>query len=463
MNYNFASTREPKNLYEILIKAAKINAERKLDKKLILLIVKKKIPSLHFMFFFFINLLLGKIFSQKKYVKIRYKECSLGRHALATTLSHPEVYFNKIKLFYYMIKYFIYAGSVIETAHEIKNNILAAYIDHGAYLNGLYFEVFSKKKIYLYSNSYPKGFYYLKPNNKITFEKTIQIKTKISLSNAFKKNLIKVISKNIKNPAKVLPWMQLTKFKIYKSTDFKNFDTVVLAQSFTDAQYHFGYDGFLNLEHWLDYTLTKLSILKKKIIVKSHPNFYDYQILPKKYTYTYAKLSYYDHMIYLRIKKRFEKYKNILFIDEPIKLYDFLLKLDNKSQIIITHHSTASLEAVSMGFKCISSSATIYNKKFMLTNSYDDISDYNLILKKSFKNLKLMNKSDFLNVYYQIFMNPFGVAGDKFFMKILNKTLNVNFITKFGYKNDFHKKMKNTYKKNISIEKLSNNIEYISI
>jgi hypothetical protein len=463
MHNIFASTREPSDLYEILVKSAKINAEKKLNKKLNTLVIKKKLPSFNFILFFFTNFFLGKIFNQKKYIELRYKNCSIGRHAFSTALSHPEVYFSRIKLFYFMIKYFIHAGSVIETAYSIRNNILAVYIDHGMYLNGLYVEIFSSKKIYVYSNNYPRGFFCFKARRKITYEKIIQLNNKVYLDKTYQKYLTKIINKNIKIPEKILPWMNLVKFNYIKEIDLKSFDVVVLAQSFTDAQHMYGCDGFLNIEHWLDHTLSSLSILKKKIIVKSHPNYYDYKILPKNIDSKYVNLSYYDHIIYQRIIKKFEKYENIYFIDEPIRLHDFLLRLDNKRHVIITHHSTALLDCAFMGFKCISSAATIFSKKFKIANTFSSLPEYNLILKRSIEKLYLMKKSDFFNVYYQVFMNPFGVNGNKYYAKILHKLLKVNPVFKFGYKIDFLEKMKNLSLKDLSIKKLSNNIEQLYI
>ena len=74
-----------------------------------------------------------------------------------------------------------------------------------------------------------------------------------------------------------------------------------------------------------------------------------------------------------------------------------------------------------------------------------------------------MKKSDFFNVYYQVFMNPFGVNGNKYYAKILHKFLKVNPVFKFGYKIDILEKMQNLSLKDLSIKKLSNNIEQLYI
>jgi len=48
----FASTRQLNHIYKLLASASKINLEKRLGKKLDFIIIKKKLPSLKFFFFY---------------------------------------------------------------------------------------------------------------------------------------------------------------------------------------------------------------------------------------------------------------------------------------------------------------------------------------------------------------------------------------------------------------------------
>ena len=59
--------------------------------------------------------------------------------------------------------------------------------------------------------------------------------------------------------------MKNTNFLKFKEiNDLQNFDYVVYAHSFTDAQLWFGFDDFENSYDWLEYTLTTLKKMNKK-------------------------------------------------------------------------------------------------------------------------------------------------------------------------------------------------------
>lgn len=59
------------------------------------------------------------------------------------------------------------------------------------------------------------------------------------------------------------------------SSDLGDFDHIVYAHSFTDAQLNYGYDGaFMNVYDWLVFTLDCLIEKNKKICLKAHPNFF---------------------------------------------------------------------------------------------------------------------------------------------------------------------------------------------
>ena len=158
MHY-FATTRSPNNIYNILVNSCKKDAEKKLDKSLTIfqMNLNKQIPSLRFIFYFLKIFLLGKIFFNKKFVNLKYRNCSIGRHSLSTAWRDKRSYLNFLTLFFYKIKYLIISGSIIDSAYLNIDKIEAVYVDHGVYLNGLIIQIFANNKKLIYQNVYPRG------------------------------------------------------------------------------------------------------------------------------------------------------------------------------------------------------------------------------------------------------------------------------------------------------------------
>ena len=74
------------------------------------------------------------------------------------------------------------------------------------------------------------------------------------------------------NKTETIPWMKSIKFKKEKS--YNNITHLIYAHTFTDAQMLYGYDGFINVFDWLEFTVKELSKNKNnKILIKAHPGF----------------------------------------------------------------------------------------------------------------------------------------------------------------------------------------------
>ena len=56
------------------------------------------------------------------------------------------------------LKYILIVDKILQNIENFPEEAKAAYIDHGMYLNGIYFQGLQKKKIIIYTNNYPKGF-----------------------------------------------------------------------------------------------------------------------------------------------------------------------------------------------------------------------------------------------------------------------------------------------------------------
>lgn len=422
--------------------SSKIYLENLIKKKITLFKVKNKFFILDFFIFFIKILLLGKIFNNEKILFLKYKSCQIGRYVIS---SHERRKVNGENFFFKRINILkdIFLGiNIINTINSISDNIIGIYVDHGQFLNGLYIESIAKKKKIVSTYNYPKGitlidFKKSTNSSKCSFEGILKIyKKKIK----FNKNIVnRKIKKTLLSPV-VIPWLKKAKFVNLKNENFKKYTHVIYAHSFSDDQLMWGVDGFLNMYDWLIFTIDNLLKNNNYIIVKAHPNFY----LPIN-----SAAVKYDKKIFFEIKKRYSS-KQLFFLDSPIKNYD-LLKSINSKTVLISHHGTAILEGLFMNYKVISSSATMWEKKFKITNSWNDKSEYLNLLNKSWHDLKFCKNKDFFELCYLLYCNPYNLYGNKFWLKVLKEKLALNL-------NDNDQILRNTILKLTSSE----NVEKIS-
>ena len=155
----FATTVKPNKLWEYLAISSQIDAEKKLNKKLKLFVIKKKFPSFNFIIFFIKSIFKLNIFFFKKFINLKYKNCEIGFHAAAHTYGNFSVYSSQIKTYFNILRSFILAGSIIETAYDLVNKVDAIFIDHPANINNIYFNIFCSKSKIIYTVCYPRSFF----------------------------------------------------------------------------------------------------------------------------------------------------------------------------------------------------------------------------------------------------------------------------------------------------------------
>ena len=214
-----------------------------------------------------------------------------------------------------------------------------------------------------------------------------------------------------------MPYILGTKFKKLLLNNI-DFDYLVYCHSFTDAQLHFGIDGYYNQKDWLEYTLKELNKSNKKVLVKSHPNFYAKGYLAQAATY--------DKKIFDVIKGGYSVNKNIVFLNKPIKNYELLNILDSKKTIVIGHHTTALLEALAFNFKCISSKSTFWSNDLRLTNLFGSRSNFSDLLKKNIYSLKKHRHDDLIEISNKLFLNKNGYFGENYIADFLANKLKIN-------------------------------------
>lgn len=416
----FFSTREENGFYNYIIKAIKLKIKNKYNSEVNYYNCSKTI-TFSFFYIFFLNLINLNIFRPKKIINIKYKNCLLGRHVLANVYRDLSSYKNTFTFYKNLIISFLIGVRIIDHAYKLSKKVTFVYIDHIGYLNGLYYKVFLINKKIIFTNGYPRGLYFI--DNSKGFKKNLEIENivKIPKQHQFKKKIRykkNIFIKKIINNPKLVPWMKSTKFvKTNKKlfNDLKNISHVIYTHSFLDGQLWYGYDGFLNMREWLEFTIQKLNNNKNKVLVKAHPNFYNNTI---------SEYSNIDKKIFQELFNKCSS-KNIIFLNKPIE-NKILLKNLKKNTILISHHGTSLLEGLHSGFKCISSFATLWSDEYKLTNNWKTKLQYEKILNKNFNSLFFPNLSHLNEVNSKLFNHPFSEYGKKFWYKIIIKKLKKN-------------------------------------
>lgn len=460
MNKILLSTVKNTGPYYFLISATKVLLRKKNKKNYDIQLFKKK--NYFYPFFFILkNIFTFIYFEPIKIVNLRYRGYIIGRYTVPMIFKKYNSYYSKINLFFNTLLSFYRSCCIVDSSREYFDDkrIEAIFIDHCMYENGILLEIFLSKKVNVISLGYPKGIFIIQNNNKndLSYEKIIQINKKKRLIKNQKIKVKKILRKITYNTEKI-PWMKNIKFKENNFFSNDKITHLIYLHSFTDAQLLYGFDGFLNVYDWIHFTIKELIKNKKnRILIKAHPS-----IFHRKFPSNYIK---YDQKICNLLLAEYSEEKNVNFLIKPIKNIDILKKVSKKC-ILISHHGSAILEGLYCGFKCISSKATLWNRKNQLTNSWANKDEYKNLLNKKWENLKFCNKEDFYNVSYHLYCNEYGLYGKKFWQQIISKALKINWVDLYQkprevLNNNLLKK--NKKKLNRIHKKISKTIELIKI
>ena len=453
----FLSTRKPTGPYKFLVESSKIHSEKLLNQKLFLRDHNESTYDFGAILYLVWIIFKTNFFSKKKIMSIKYKGYNLSRYAVPEIYKNYNTYLNFFSFFFESVKCFYYNLRTLRNIIKIKkDNVKAAFVDHGMYRNGLMMSVLAKKKIPIYTLGYPKGIFYFVNKKKvlINYENIIELKKSKKIDTK-KINQAKKAIKNVINKTETIPWMKSIKF-VNKNKKYDKITHLNYAHTFTDAQMLYGYDEFVNVYDWLEFTIKELSKNKNnKILIKAHPGFFHSKFPSENMKY--------DRKLFFKVISQYINNPQIIIIKEPIKNGDLLDKLDKKT-ILISHHGSAILEGLFLNFKCIASRAAFWSSIFKLTNDWNNRSNYKKVLLKSWKELKTHNKNDLYNVCYQLFCNPLSLYGKYYWQQIMSKELNIprkKIYEESAYIFDKVKITKNDIKK-IAIN-ISKTIEFVKI
>jgi len=387
-NLFFSTANKGTKIYDILIGSTFLHANKSKDLVLLYKDQTTSDNSLRGFSFGVLTLLLKSLlialFSPNNVSLIRYRDISIGRYAVSTAYRSFDAYNNRIIFILKYLKSIYRCAQIIQGIEHYKQNIDSAFIDHGCYENGVYFDIFSKLGIAIYFNDYPFGLVRWEPSEAGGYETALQV------------NNYKVSPADLAMGKKELKLRTKDSNKIsYLSVDFENyssnqqFDYIIYAHSFTDAQNIYGYDGaFNNVMEWLEFTLNQLD--SAKVCVKAHPGIYlegcSSQVVD------------WDRRLFAKLTTKYKNKKNIHIIDYAITNLDLLNSISKKT-ILVSHHSNALLEGGSLGFKCICSKASTWSN-FTLFNSWENRDMYQRLLSLPFQDLSETNQTELFRYYF---------------------------------------------------------------
>ena len=454
-------TVENKKIYKVLLEACKINLEYKFSKIQIRSLRYKKKISYKLIIFFINSLLSLKIFNLQKYVKLNYRGFNVGIYSASFTFKDHKVFFNIYKKYFFLIKNLLIACNQIDKSLEMVKNSAGLYVDHVGYLSGIHIQIFASQKKIVYCNGHPRGMCYvdysIAKNQKLSAYDILKINSRNNLKILSRSKINDKYHKIINFPKKNLKWMKYTKYskgsknKIINQ-NLKSFDYLIYAHSYIDGQLFYGYDGFVNLFDWLEFTIKFLKKRNKKILIKSHPNFYNK---------LFGKDAELDKKIFTKHKKKYED-KNTIFINIPLENKKILEKISKKT-ILISHHGTAILEGTSIGFKTICSKFTLWSQDFKISNQWHNINSYEKLLEKNHKDLiSYKNSKDFYQLSNKLFFNPYALGGKKNWISIIEKyTKKVDWKKVLNQPDTILNQIKNNRQFNKIVKSISRNIEKI--
>lgn len=352
------------------------------------------------------------------------------RLTLASFCRSSDIYYKGKSLAWYfsLSKYIL--KSLLVLVHSayiafVKDHLI---VDHECYVNGLYVLAFSclRKKVVTFSYPFGLVLYNFERLPRISYVHDLKNLKKYEhclLIDSVEANQLKKTNYLRYLNSSRVPYLNLSSSDIdsnYLDSIHSNLIDcafIVYAHSFTDAQNVFGFDGaFMDVKEWLEFTIDFLLSMDVKFCVKSHPNFYA--------TGSDCTAHAMDRHIFESIYKKYSDKSAILWIDQPVG-NSSLLEYLNSRTIAVSHHGTALIELGLSGFKCISSSSTLW-RGYSIFNTWFDVQSYRHLLSSTYETLDPTN----IDVLREFALNLYCMKSSYFhpdhWQFVVAKSLNVS-------------------------------------
>lgn len=419
---------------DIRVKKKYINLRSFLKKNFFSIILDKRLYEFFFLNTFFL-FFLRWIFDNKLN---RYR--NFQKYILAETLRSYKNNINILLYYSSLIKNIFKAALMYIYAQRLVKNHDFIYIHDSDYIEGIILDIFIAYGKTAFIKNFPENLSRVKNyKDQVAFLKRRQ-------NNIFYKSKVEeYMRKRLISPQKHISYYRVTDNK--KSINFSHNDDIdyaIYAHSFTDAQHPFGIDGFSSTYKWLIFTINSLIKQNKKICLKSHPNFY--------IQHQESSVLEWDKKIWDIIHELY-KDKGLLFVNYPVSNFDFLQNLDSSKTIIISKHSNSIIEAEFLGFKTISSIASLWGGVYDISNTYNSRNSFLKLLKMNIGELNKNNLNELYSFINDKYLNPKGYHSNDNWINIITNFYSIkmkDFINKPSIIDNIENSMDNNIIQKIS-------------
>jgi hypothetical protein len=355
-------------------------------------------------------------FTTSTLVEFSVNDIEIGRYAAAQALRDPSSGIKKFrfhrKIFWALLKglgYYSYAK-------KVAKDIDYAYLHDTPYLLGIIVDVFLAQGIGVFIKGYPHNILLCEGRE------LSQLKVLISRDDRedFSEEAIRdYMSARLDDPLNTISYFQSVEdtSKTFELAPNQKI-AVVYAHSFTDAQLSLGYDGFLNVYEWLEFTIDYLLSNGFQVVVKAHPNFWA--------TGFESQVVYWDQKIWEQVVKKYEARSNLIIIDWPLNNYTLLRRLPKNNSVLVSHHGNAIIEGAYLGFKTLSSTKAVWGEYYKFGEFWKDKESYVQKLAKDPSTYQYDLK-ECMHYIHDKYLNPFGYHGPFNARYIISDALGMSF------------------------------------
>ena len=347
--------------------------------------------------------------NEEKIANYEIDGINIGIPMYSSAYRSYKVYNSKLYLFYRVLMQFILSTRDYINSIDIVSFAQYVYINDISYRHNILFDICMKNNIKVYMNTYPFSLVCCHDLKITSREMGGYEYPRVKFSN----NEYDIYMRaRVQNPAKFIPYYSPESTnKVLSVNEGVNLSVVIYAHSFTDVQLSNGYDGFVNVYDWIDYTIDTLLEKNIEIIIKGHPNFWAEGYLTSTHRW--------DKMIWKRLIDKYDTFENITFINFPVDNIELLNKLDVKKTIVISHHSNAIVEAAYLGYRSVSSVCSPWGKEYYsFCETWGNRLEYRKILDNLDK-VDHINNSRLKNFVFDTFMYEHGFYGPYSWFSIL--------------------------------------------
>ncbi|MFA9462562.1 hypothetical protein [Thiohalorhabdus methylotrophus] len=350
----------------------------------------------------------------RKFPSYSYKGIRIGQYIMASVLRDPKTNLDENLLRRKFFKELLKGSLLYCIAKRESARVSFAYLHDGHYLYGIIIDCFLRNDVGVFLKTSPDGIIFVKNEN--CSQKDMN-KIRDNRNEIPDSEVERYMNNRLSDPYNSIPYMKVIEREENFIVPETEYIAVVYSHSFTDAQFEFGYDGFLGVYEWLTYTIEKLLENGIGVILKGHPNFWAGE--------SEAKIDQWDYLIWGKVIENY-KDKNLIPIDWPMNNFSLLSKLEQGNTLLVSHHGNPLVEGAYLGFKTLSSIASPWADQYKFGHIWYGREDYENKLKGEAWWAEVNQKEvyDFVRDKY---LNPYGKSGELFWQSIVARKAGITY------------------------------------